>query len=67
MLFKILIILALIAIIGSLGSALYYLIVPQARPAQLAKALTIRITLSLLLFLLLLIAFSQGWITPHGV
>jgi hypothetical protein len=32
----------------------------------MARALTIRVGLSILLFALLLLAWSLGWIQPHG-
>lgn len=64
---KIIIILALIAIISSLGSALYYLTKKQEEPEKLARALTWRIGLSITLFFLLIIAFLGGWIQPHGI
>ena len=64
---KIIIVIALIAIIASLSSALYYLTKKQEEPEKLAKALTWRIGLSIALFFLLIIAFLNGWIQPHGV
>ncbi len=62
---KVFIILFLLAIFFSLGSALYYLVRDQGKTDRTAKALSWRIGLSLLLFVLLLIAFALGWITPH--
>ena len=64
---KIVILLILLVIIGSLGSALYFLLKDQERSARTVKALTMRIGLSLALFVLLLIAFTSGWIRPHGL
>jgi hypothetical protein len=32
----------------------------------MARALTIRVGLSILLFVLLLVAWQLGWIQPHG-
>lgn len=61
---KILIIGFLISILFSLGSALYYL-ARGNKQGQMAKALSWRIGLSLLLFLLLLGAILMGWIQPH--
>jgi hypothetical protein len=55
----------LLAVFFSLGSGLYYLIRNQGPSDQIVKALTWRVGLSLLLFVLLLIAFSLGWITPR--
>lgn len=64
---KLLILISFVAIVVSLGSALYYLLHDQSRSPRTAKALTTRISLSLVLFFFLLFAASQGWITPHGI
>jgi hypothetical protein len=37
------------------------------RAARMAKALTVRISLSVALFALLLIGYRFGWIQPHGM
>jgi hypothetical protein len=57
----------LVGIVGSLGVGLYHLSrgTPQSS-ARLARALTVRITLSLLLFVLLLAAWYFGLIAPHS-
>lgn len=67
MVFKIIIVIFFIAIVLSLGSALYYLIAQKDKHEEMAKVLTLRIGLSLTLFILLMIAFGMGWIHPHGV
>lgn len=59
------IILFLLVIFFSLGSALYYLVHDQGKTERTVKALSWRIGLSLLLFVLLFIAFALGWITPR--
>ena len=66
---KILIIIALFAIVGSLGSALFHLSRGKARkiPEKMARALTIRIGLSLALFILLMLAWYAGLIKPTGL
>jgi succinate dehydrogenase/fumarate reductase cytochrome b subunit len=64
---KILIIACLIAIVASLGSGLFYLVNDQGKSKHMANALTVRVGLSVLLFVLLLIAWSQGLIQPHGI
>jgi hypothetical protein len=66
--FKYLVIAILILILISLGKALFHL--SSSKPEQsgkMVKALGFRIALSVLLFLLLLIAYSRGWIEPHRV
>ena len=54
----------LIAIVASLGSALFYLTRGQDSQ-KLVRALTMRIGLSLALFLLLMLAWYFGLISPH--
>jgi TRAP-type C4-dicarboxylate transport system permease large subunit len=68
MLPKILTILMLLLILTSLFTALYQLM--KKRPDQqsnVAKALTVRISLSICLFVLLLTGFHFGWISPAGM
>jgi len=63
---EIIILLFLAAIIASLGSALYSMMQPRTEDSRtMAKALTWRIGLSLLLFLLLMVAGMMGWISPN--
>jgi hypothetical protein len=65
---EVVVLIALAAIVVSLGSALYHLSRgTQQDSAKLVRALTIRITLSLALFALIMIAWYAGLITPHGV
>lgn len=64
---KIIIIMVLIGIIVSLARALYYLVKKQEPSAKMVKALTWRISLSIGLFVLVILAFLMGWIHPHGV
>ncbi len=67
MLIKLLIVLCLIAIVVSLGAGLFHLSSGKGNSAGTVKALTVRIVLSVALFLLLLLAWSQGLIAPHGI
>ncbi len=67
MLVKVIIVIFLLLILYSLGSALYYLVFEKNNSTRVVKALTWRISLSLLLFILLFIAFWFNWITPHQV
>ena len=64
---KALVIIILLAILGSLGQGLYYLFRDRDRSPRTVRALTVRIGLSIGLFLLLLLAFGLGWIQPHGL
>ena len=61
------IVVALLAIVASLGVALVRLVQDKGRTDRTVKALTFRIGLSFALFLLLLFGFLSGMIVPHGV
>jgi NADH:ubiquinone oxidoreductase subunit 5 (subunit L)/multisubunit Na+/H+ antiporter MnhA subunit len=67
MLIKILIVLALIAIIVSLGSGMVFLLKDKGQTERTAKALTVRIVLSVSLFALLMLGVFTGHIKPHGI
>jgi len=66
MLIKIFIVATLIVIVGSLFSALFYLIKDKGTSTRTARALTVRISLSLILFVLLMLGYFFGIIgQPH--
>lgn len=67
MLVKLVIVLFLIVILYCLGSGLYYLVRERGNSDRVVKALSWRIGLSILLFILLFVAFAFGLIKPHGV
>jgi len=67
MFIKLIVILFLIAILVSLSSGLFFLIRDKGNSEKTAKALTVRIGLSVALFVLLMIAYATGLIQPHGV
>lgn len=63
---RIIVILMLIAIIASLGSALVFVYRDRGQDkARAVKALTLRVGLSFGLFLLLMAAYWFGWIGDH--
>lgn len=64
---KFFIVLALLAIFGSLFSALVYMIRDKGESPRMLHSLMWRIGLSIGLFVLLFIAYSAGLIRPHGV
>jgi membrane associated rhomboid family serine protease len=65
---RLVIILVLIAIIASLGSALYHLSRSSGESSpKVVRALTLRVGLSLGLFILLMAAWYFGLISPHGL
>lgn len=63
---RFLILAGLVGIVLSLGSALVHLVRGKGDSQKMARALTIRVSLSILLFVLLLVAWWLGWIQPHG-
>jgi hypothetical protein len=65
-LIRLLIIAVLVGIVASLGSALFNLSRRASDSRKVARDLTIRVGLSVALFLLLLIAWHLGLIAPHG-
>ncbi len=65
-LIRILVIVLLLAIVGSLASALVYLFKDEPDSRRTVRALTVRISLSVSLFILLLIAYALGLIQPGG-
>jgi len=64
---KILILVVLAGIVISLGSGLYFLARDESDSRRMVTALTIRIGLSVALFVLIMVAYFNGLITPHGV
>ncbi len=67
MLIKFLIVVVLIAIVLSLFSGLFHLVKEEGKSRRMVNALTVRIVLSVALFILLFIAWYAGVITPHHV
>lgn len=63
---KYLILLFFIFIVYSLGSALYYMMKDGDGSTRMVKALTMRVGLSIVLFLFVLFSFWMGWLTPTG-
>ena len=67
MITKALIVFTLFAILFSLGSAMFYLVKDKGQSNRTVKALSVRIGLSITLFILLMLGIAAGLITPHGV
>jgi len=63
---RVLVILLLLAIVGSLFSGLFYLYRDRGAGERTARALTLRIGLSIVLFLLLLVGFRLGFIPGYS-
>jgi len=64
---RIVVILAFIGIIGSLASALVYLMKDRGTSNRTVNALTARIGLSVALFLFVLFAHHMGWLASTGL
>ena len=62
---KVIVIVVLIAILASLGSALVAFL--RGRSRLTVQALTLRVALSIGLFVFLMIAYATGLISPHGL
>lgn len=74
---KILIVLALIGIVGALASAGAFMLrrrqpPPEGGPAaepdrHMARALAVRVAISVGLFLFILLGWAMGWVRPGGL
>lgn len=68
---KYLVVLAFLAILGSLGSALFFMMKDgrngKPKSSHMARALGFRVGFSILLFLCILLAWKLGYIHPTGI
>lgn len=67
---KFLILFAFIAILGALGAAGFFMLRNgrrDKRGPQMARALALRVGLSVALFLVILLCWAMGWIQPTGL
>lgn len=68
---KYLVVIAFVAILASLASALFFMMrngkTDKAKGNYMAKALAVRVGLSVVLFLCILIAWQLGYIQPTGL
>lgn len=62
---KIVVIIVLLLIVASLGSAMFFLVRDKGRADRTVRALTVRVVLSVTLFLLLMGGYYFGWIPDH--
>jgi hypothetical protein len=65
-LYRVIVITFLLVIVGSLASALFYLVRDKGSSERTVKALSVRIGLSITLFLLLMAGFYFGILPPKG-
>jgi hypothetical protein len=68
---KVLVALAFVAILASLGSALWFMMRDgqdgKAKTSNMARALAFRVGFSVLLFVCILVAWKLGYIHPTGI
>ncbi len=64
---KWIIVIAFVLIIGSLASALFFLVRDRGRTRNTMRALGFRVGFSVALFVFILFAQYMGWIHPTGV
>ncbi|MFL9880213.1 twin transmembrane helix small protein [Herbaspirillum rhizosphaerae] len=64
---KIIVAIAFILILGSLASAFLFLMRDKGKSNRTVYALTLRVGFSVLLFILLLVAYKFGLIQPTGL
>ena len=67
LIFKIAVFLILFLILVSLGSGLFFLARDKGRSTRVVTSLSVRVGLSVALFLLLMIGYLTGLINPHGL
>ena len=63
---RIIILIALAGILLSLGSALFYLVRDKGSTNRTVNALTVRVGISVGLFLFILFSYWMGWIQPRS-
>ncbi len=64
---RIIVIAALMLIVGSLATALYYLYHDRGQEKRMVKALAIRVALSASLLIFLVLSYRLGWIGEQGL
>lgn len=73
---KFVIVIALIGVLGALASAGFFMLRKrdddggdgvEQRDKRMARALAVRVGLSIALFLFILVAWKMGWISPSGI
>ncbi len=62
---KIIVVIILLVILGSMATALVFLIKDGGKTRRTVQALTMRISLSVALFLFLLFGYYMGWFVPN--
>ena len=60
-------VIALLAVVVSLGQALFAMSSGPQNSGRVLKALTVRISISVALFVGLMVAWKLGWIEPNSL
>lgn len=68
---KTVIVIMIVLVLGALASAGLFMLrkggTPQSRDAHMARALALRVGLSIAVFLFILLGWRMGWIHPTGL
>ena len=68
---KTLLVLMLVAVLGALGSAGFFMLRKRSpgvgQDRRMARALALRVGLSVAIFLLILLGWAMGWMKPTGI
>jgi Protein of unknown function (DUF2909) len=73
---KVLMVVVLVAVLGALASAGFFMLKrdpgaatndPAARDRRMARALAVRVGLCVALFIIILISWAMGWVRPGGL
>ncbi|QAU33364.1 twin transmembrane helix small protein [Janthinobacterium sp. 17J80-10] len=64
---KIIVAIAFLLILGSLASALIFLMRDKGKSNRTVQSLALRVGLSIALFIFILVAHYLGWIQPTGI
>jgi Protein of unknown function (DUF2909) len=70
---KVVIVIALVGVLAALASAGVFMLrrprgdAPPGADKRMARALAVRVGLSVALFLLIMVAWKLGWISPKGL
>jgi len=65
--FKLLVLILFLIVLASLGSSLFFMIQDKGKTSRPVKALTVRISASVALFVVLIVGYFAGYIQPHGL
>lgn len=68
---KTVIVIILVLVVGALAGAGLFMLRkggdPSTRDARMARALAVRVGLSIALFLFILVSWKLGWVSPTGL